>query len=85
MDRCVKLGIKIIAIQIGNLIMELKEGHVSAALRAVNDIHNLITQQKITTKLNYLKKWNRIIKVDKLLKLFYETVTPLKDIHGKIQ
>ena len=45
----------------------------------------LITQQKITTKLNYLKKWNRSFKVDKLLKLFYETVTPLKDIHGKIQ
>ena len=87
MDRCVKLGIeiKITAIQAGNLIMELKEWHVSAALRAVNDIHNLISQQEITTKLNYLKKWNRSFKVDKLLKLFYETVTPLKDIHGKIQ
>ena len=85
MDRCVKLGIKIIAIQTGNLIMELKEWHVYAALRAVNDIHNLISQQEITTKLNYLKKWNRSFKVDKLLKLFYETVTPLKDIHGKIQ
>ena len=87
MDRCVKLGIeiKITAIQTGNLIMELKEWHVSAALRAVNDIHNLISQQEITTKLNYLKKWNRSFKVDKLLKLFYETVTPLKDIHGKIQ
>jgi len=45
----------------------------------------LITQQEITTKLNYLKKWNRSFKVDKLLKLFYETVTSLKDIHGKIQ
>ena len=44
-----KLGIQIIAIQTGNLIMELKEGHVSAALRAVNDIHNLISQQEITT------------------------------------
>ena len=51
MDRCVKLGIeiKITAIQTGNLIMELKEWHVSAALRAVNDIHNLISQQVITT------------------------------------
>ena len=45
----------------------------------------LITQQEITTRLNYLKKWNRSFKVDKLLRLFYETVTPLKDIHGKIQ
>jgi len=50
--------------------MELKEWHVSSALRAVNDIHNLIYQQEITTKLNYLKKWNRSFKVDKLLKLF---------------
>jgi len=51
MDRCVKLGIeiKITAIQAGNLIMELKEWHVSAAFRAVNDIHNRISQQKITT------------------------------------
>ena len=50
MDRCVKLGIeiKITAIQTGNLIMELKEWHGSAALRAVNDIHNLISQQEIT-------------------------------------
>jgi len=47
----VKLGIeiKIIAIQTGNLIMELKEWHVSAALRAVNGIHNLISHQEITT------------------------------------
>ena len=30
----------------------------------------LIAQQEITTKLNYLKKWNRSFKVDKLLKLF---------------
>jgi len=51
MDRCVKLRIeiKITAIQTGNLIMELKEWHGFAALRAVNDIHNLISQQKITT------------------------------------
>jgi hypothetical protein len=56
MDRCVKLGIKIIAIQIGNLIMELKKWYVSAILRAVNDIHNLISQQEITTLLNYLIK-----------------------------
>jgi len=52
MDRYVKLGIIIkitTAIQTGNLIMELKEWHGSAALRAVNHIHNLISQQEITT------------------------------------
>ena len=56
---------------------------VNAAIYNAEQIIKL--QQEITTKLNYLKKWNRSFKVDKLLKLFYETVTPLKDIHGKIQ
>ncbi len=36
------------AIQAGSLIMELKEWYGSAALLAVNDIHNLISQKKIT-------------------------------------
>ena len=45
----------------------------------------LITQQEITTKMNYLKKWNRIFKSRKITKIFYEMVIPLKDIHGKIE
>jgi len=44
MDKCVKLEIIIIVIQNGNLIIELKEGHISAVLRAVNDIQNIISQ-----------------------------------------
>ena len=48
MDKCVKLGIeiKITAIQTGNLILELKEWHGFAVHKAVNDIHNLISQYR---------------------------------------
>ena len=74
MDRCVKLGIEI-------------KTYSHSGWQPNNGVERmaLMAQQEITTKLNYLKKWNRSFKVDKLLKLFYETVTPLKDIHGKIQ